>query len=124
MAASPSSRTSRDEAARGAAQGKPNLIGVLEATVPSPRDRPQRQTVCRAQGTKVSTASQPAPCDPPPQPPSPPPQQPPPPAPPGWTPRTPPAPLDPVTAPAGARAAHPPPDTSARDRPRQAGRPT
>src|SRR5260221_4476056 len=32
--------------------------------------------------------------------------------------------LEPVTVPAGARAAHPPPDTPARDRPRRAGHPT
>ena len=31
----------------GSGAGKPNLIGVLEATVPSPHDRPQRQTVLR-----------------------------------------------------------------------------
>jgi hypothetical protein len=42
----------QQEAARGAAQEKPNLIGVLEATVPSPHDRPQRQTFLRAHGTK------------------------------------------------------------------------
>jgi hypothetical protein len=35
----------------------------------------------------------------------------------GWTPGTSSATLEPVTAPAGARAAHPPPDTPARDRP-------
>jgi hypothetical protein len=58
IAASPSSSAGRDEAARGAAQEKPNLIGVLEATVPSPRDRPQRQTYNRARGTKEQTASQ------------------------------------------------------------------
>lgn len=51
----------------GAAQGKPNLIGVLEATVPSPRDRPQRQTNFRARSTKVRTASQAARRDHPPQ---------------------------------------------------------
>jgi hypothetical protein len=37
-------RTCRNEAARGTAREKPNLIGVLEATVPSPHHRPQRQT--------------------------------------------------------------------------------
>ena len=37
---------------------KANLMGVLEATVPSPRDRPQRQTYNRARSTKENTASQ------------------------------------------------------------------
>ena len=41
-------RNQQDEAARGTARGKPNLIGVLEATVPSPHHRPQRQTALRA----------------------------------------------------------------------------
>jgi len=36
----------------GVAQEKPNLIGVLEATVPSPHGCPQRQTYTRARGTK------------------------------------------------------------------------
>ena len=36
IAASLSLGTGRNEAARGAARGKPNLIGVLEATVPQP----------------------------------------------------------------------------------------
>ena len=53
------------EAARGAAQGKPNLIGVLEATVPSPHDRPQRQTYypgTRHQGANGVTGSTPRSC--------------------------------------------------------------
>src|SRR5215831_3206037 len=119
IAASPSSSTGRNEAARGAAQGKPNLIGVLEATVPSPRDRPQRQANFRARSTKVRTASQAARRDHPPQRPGLPPQQHKPTATRrrrGWTPGTSPATLEPVTVPAGARAAHPPPDTPARDR--------
>jgi len=41
------------EAAREETQGKPNLIGVLEATVPSPQERPQRRTDNRARGTNV-----------------------------------------------------------------------
>jgi hypothetical protein len=70
-AASLSLRTCRNEAARGAAREKPNLIGVLEATVPSPHDRPQRQTGLRARSTNEDTASRaahadhaPAPCRP------------------------------------------------------------
>ena len=57
IAASLSSYAGRNEAARGTARGKPNLIGVLEATVPSPQDRPQHQTVLRARSTKHETAS-------------------------------------------------------------------
>jgi Phage integrase, N-terminal SAM-like domain len=111
---------------RGGA-GKPNLIGVLEATVPSPHDRPQRRTKHRARSTKETTASQAAHRDHDPQRTR---------LPPGWPepPARPAVPraghpgsssvtLEPVTAPAGARAAHPPPTTPARDHPHRADAP-
>ena len=89
----------------GRRRERPNLIGVLEATVPSPQDRPQRQTLLRARGTRQWTASQAARHDHA----RPRPRRHPARAHPGRTPAASPATLEPVTAQAGARAAHPPP---------------
>ena len=108
-AASLSSGNQQDEAARGAKREKPNLIGVLEATVPQPaRSPPAHKLSFGLQGTKQGTASRAAPRHHPPRPPGPP-------APrenhtrnrrTRWTAPPPPATLEPVTAPAQAHGQH------------------
>ena len=109
--------TGRNEAARGTARGKPNLIGVLESDSTQPAGSPpppdcfpgaQRQG---PYGVTGSTRPSSTPGRP----------RPPPvhrhhpriPASPGWTARPPSGTLEPVTAPAGARAAHLSPATPA-----------
>ena len=106
-AASLSSGNQQDEAARGAKREKPNLIGVLEATVPQPaRSPPAHKLSFGLQGTKQGTASRAAPRHHPPRPPGP----------------RPPGKITPETGePDGQRRPRRPPWNRSRRRPRRTG---